>query len=342
MIISFHQFSERFSKLHPFPVYLLSGEESFFLNEGIKMIKKRFLQGDMDDFNFSGFHAEDVEPARVVEVAETLPVLAEYRVVVVQNVDKWTSRERKTLTSYVSRPSPSTCLVLTSTKLDEKDRLTGEVNKNGVVVNCKSLTRDRLAAWVRKRLKKAGKNIDDHALYTLIEFTGNDMRSLDNDMEKLILYTSDRQDVSVEDVVKVSSAMRSISVFEVVNTLMAKRLKDALFYLRRALVDGEPPMRILYFITREYRMMIRAKLFMESGKSPGEAAKMSGVPYFKHKEFLERVRSFSLDELYRIYERLFDADMELKNNIQKPAQVLETLFLSLLNQGQKSYAPYAD
>ena len=123
--------------------------------------------------------------------------------------------------------------------------------------------------------------------------------------------------------------MRSISVFEVVNAVIEKRLKDALLFLKRAIDEGEPPVRIFYFIVREFRMMLKAKILIEAGESAEDAAKEAGVPPFKVAEFSQRLRKFTKKDLQRVFERLIDVDSRLKGGALRPETVLEELFLSI-------------
>lgn len=188
---------------------------------------------------------------------------------------------------------------------------------------------ERLKGWIKKEFSQSGKTIDDEAVYALIEATGSSMHDLANDMEKILLYTHGKKHVTSLDVVKVSSGMRSISVFEIVNSIMNGNIKKALKFLYKAIEDGEPPVRILYFITREYRLLLRIRAFIDRGLAPHEAMKKAGVPYFKTQDFLKQLKVISIDDLYRIYKRLLAADLDLKGSTSRPVHVLEQLIMGL-------------
>ena len=71
------------------PLYLLHGEEEFFINEALFLIEKAAL-GDMGrDFNFDSFHAKETPASNILDVAETLPMMAQRRMVIVRDADKW-------------------------------------------------------------------------------------------------------------------------------------------------------------------------------------------------------------------------------------------------------------
>lgn len=327
MAINYIEFSERFEKLKPSPVYLFSGEERFFIDEGIKAVREKFLDESARDFNYDIYSASDIAASKVVEMAETLPVMARCRVVIVKDIDGWSSKERETMISYINQPSPSTCLILTATKLDRREKFSAAIEKKGMIILCQPLYKQGLTAWLRQRVRQAGRGIENEALHMLADISGNDIGTLNNEIEKLILYCGDRKSISTEDVATVSSGMKSVTVFEVVNAMIEKRFKEAVFYLKRAIDEGEPPVRIFYFIVREFRLMLKARILIDAGDPPDAAARAVGIPPFKVSEFSQRVQKIPKKELYKLFGKLMETDLKLKGGALKPAMALEELLL---------------
>lgn len=327
MILNFTEFSERFGVSKPYPVYIFSGEERFFIDEGVKVVKDKFLDAGLRDFNYDAYSAGDVDASNVINSAETLPVMAEKRVIVVKDADEWGAKDKEIIVGYLKNPSTSTCLILTASKLDKREKFFNSFDKSGVVILCQPLYKDGLKKWIIQQIRKGGKAIDKDAVDMLVEVSGNEMLSLNSDIDKLILYCNERKNISIKDVGAVSGSMRSFTVFEVVNAIIDRRLKDAVISLHRAIDDGEPPVRIFYFILREFRMMLKAKTAISRGKSNEEAAKLAGVPPFKVKEFSQKVNKISRDDLFKLFDKLIDIDSRLKGSSLKPAMILEDLLL---------------
>jgi len=329
MPISYIEFSERFDKLSPLPTYLFVGEERFFIDEGVKIVRERFLEKGCKDFNYDLYSAQDIQASRVVEIAQTLPFMAGRRVVIVKDIDEWKATDREVITAYIDSPSPMTCLILTASRLDRRERFSMTLERKGMVVLCQPLYKQNLAGWIRRRIQQSGKDIDLHALDLLIEMVGKDMMTLNQDIEKLILYCGDRVKITMKDVVEVSSAMRSVSTFEVVDAMMEGRLKESLIFLKRAIDEGEPPVRIFYFIVREFRAMLKARMLIDTGKDLDEAIQAAGVPQFKVKEFSRPLQRFSLKDLQKIFMRLVETDGMLKGGALRPEIALEGLLLHI-------------
>lgn len=327
MVFNYPEFSEQFSRLKPLPVYLFSGEERFFVDEGVRAVKEKFLEEGLKDFNYDVYSASEIEAGKVIDTAETLPVMAEKRVLVVKDADEWTAKDKEIITGYLKDPSSTTCLILTASKTDKREKFYSSIEKQGAVILCQPLYKDGLRKWVIHRIRQSGKNIDKDALDILTEVAGNDILSLNNDLEKLILYCSDRKNISIKDAEAVSSSMRRFSVFEVVNSIIDRKIKDAVFSLHRALDDGEPPVRVFYFILREFRMMLKCRTLIDTGELQEEAAKLSGVPAFKVREFSQRMKKFSRKDLFLLFDKLLSIDSRLKGGGLTPRMILEELLL---------------
>src|SRR3990172_10973057 len=261
--INYTEFSGRFKGLNPSPVYLFTGEERLFIDEGVRLVSARVLEDGIREFNCDILSATDIKSSNVISIAETLPVMTNCRVVVVKDIDSWASKEREGLISYINNPSPTTCLILTAAKLDKRERFANTIDKKGVMVLCQPLSKNQLGGWIRQEVKRSGKTINDDAAQMLSDMAGSDMMSLRNDIEKLTLYCMDKKTISLSDVTKVSNNIRSVSVFEVINAIFDRRLKDAILALKRALDEGEAPVKIFYFITREFRTMLKASLLID-------------------------------------------------------------------------------
>ncbi len=336
--ISYTEFSGRFKGLKPSPVYLFTGGERLFIDEGVRLVSERVLEDGIREFNYDTFSATAIKSSGVIGIAETLPVMTNCRVVVVKDVDEWDSKEREGLISYLNNPSPTTCLILTAAKLDKREKFANTIDKKGVMVLCQPLSKNQLSGWIKQEVKRSEKTISDDAVSILADMAGSDMMSLRNDIEKLTLYCRDKKTISLNDVTRVSNNIRSVSVFEVINAIFDRRLKDAVRALKRALDEGEPPVKIFYFITREFRTMLKASLLIDGGETPDKAAIRAGVPPFKAGEFSQRLKKFNRTELSSMFERLTDTEGLLKGSAIKPAIVLEKLLLSVcgfVNPGSK-------
>jgi len=95
-----------------FKIYFLSGVNEHAKQKKAKAIKKMVLNGEVNEFNFDVLYAEDHAIQRVVDLANTFPFCSEYRLVILKNFGKYSSKDKKHLEEYVKNPSEHTCLIL--------------------------------------------------------------------------------------------------------------------------------------------------------------------------------------------------------------------------------------
>ncbi|MBI4715360.1 MAG: DNA polymerase III subunit delta, partial [Nitrospirae bacterium] len=227
------------------PLYLFYGEERFLVEEGVQRLKEKVLDPATVDFNLSLFREEDRSAARVTDAALTFPVMSPMRMVVVHGVDSWPKGEMERLSAYFSNPSPTTCLVLTAGKVDErKSSLFSAVSLRGTAVSCPPLFERELEGWISARLRKAGKTASSDAVAFWTASIGSDLHRLAAELDKSAAFVGERKEITEEDTAQLTAGGRQVSAFEFVAALGGRDVRAALPLLKKAL-DGGVPVEIL-------------------------------------------------------------------------------------------------
>lgn len=169
------------------PIYLLCGEEPFYIDKISDYIEKNTLKDTEKDFNLSILYGKDVDAATVSNSAKRFPMMAEFQVVIVreaQNIKNFDD-----LVYYASNPLKSTVLVLNYKyrKLDKRKKVFKEFEKNGVVFESKKLYEDKIPGWITGYLKEKGYGIQPPASLLLTEYLGNDLQKIVMELEKLLI-----------------------------------------------------------------------------------------------------------------------------------------------------------
>ena len=125
--INYTELYKRFSRNEISPVYIFSGNQAYLMDEAISELKK-ITVGASSDFNFSLFYGDSTPAREIIITAKTYPMLSRMRLVVVKNADRFPESEIKSIDSYISSPSPSTCLILIVE--EEKDRKSTRLNSS--------------------------------------------------------------------------------------------------------------------------------------------------------------------------------------------------------------------
>jgi len=169
------------------PVYLLMGEEGYYIDQISQLILDTALKPEERDFNFDLLYGADTRANDIINLARQFPMMAERRVVVVREFQSLPDKD--VLVSYVKNPMPSTILVLCHKHgaLDGRRSLSAEIKKKGIVMESKCLYEDRLPDFVLGYLRPKGIAIDSQAVQMLCEHVGSDLTRLVSEMDKLRL-----------------------------------------------------------------------------------------------------------------------------------------------------------
>lgn len=168
------------------PIYFLMGEESYYIDSLTKYIENNILQEEEKGFNQVILYGKDVDMDEVISNAKRYPMMAERQVVVVREAQHLV-RSIERLQSYAENPQPTTVLVFAykGKTLDKRKKVYKTLLKNGVVLETKKMFENQVPDWIRRVLKGSGYTIDPKASEMLVEFLGNDLGRISNELDKL-------------------------------------------------------------------------------------------------------------------------------------------------------------
>jgi DNA polymerase-3 subunit delta len=311
------------------PLYYLYGDESYLIEKSAKKLLSRLIPADMRDFNLNVYYGNECAGEEIVASAQTLPMFAEWRAVLVKNSDKLQAAALEVLAAYVQDPSPSTCLVFQGEKIDQRKKFFTEIKKSGDLVEFKRLYENQLLPFIRNEAAEHGKKFQPAAAEMLICLSGNNLQELVSQIEKIVLFVGKRDVVEMDDVKAVVSDTKVDSVFELANSLGEKNLEKALRNLHTLVHDGEAPLLILSMLGRHFRQLWRVRELAEKKTPAPEISKVVGVhPYFLQ-GILRQSKNYRDAELKGIFEKFFTLDLAFKTGSGKPSLLLEQLVMEI-------------
>ena len=170
-------------------VYYFHGPEETLKEEALGALVDLAVDAGSRDFNYDVRHATALDPEALHALVNTLPMMAEKRVVVIRDVDGWTvkSPTRKVLLEYLAKPAVETLLVLHQgpPKADDKDEVDKELAERAQVVNFADLDAEEAFAWVTKRAKQLDIPLTTEGATHLVNAAGSSLALLRLELEKL-------------------------------------------------------------------------------------------------------------------------------------------------------------
>jgi DNA polymerase-3 subunit delta len=171
--------------------------------------------------------------------------------------------------------------------------------------------------------------IDDAAISALVDSVGTDISALDDGLERLALYVGANQLVTVAAVEACVSRVRVESIWALVDAVSTGDRRTALKAAASLLDDREPPLRILSLLSRQLRLLGRARQALDDGASPDAAAAAAGAPPFKARELASAARRMDMRQLSLAFRVLCEADLVQKGGKCPPDIALEATVLAL-------------
>lgn len=313
----------------PAPVYLIHGPEALLRSEAVAAVTEAVLDPGLADFNLDRFEGGSCRAEDVVAAAQTLPVMAARRLVVVRGMECFKGDQLAPLAAYVADPSPTTCLLLEADKVDLRKAPFSTVKRVGHVLACQPLYERQLVPWVHQRVRAMGLSIDPEAAQFLAAYTGPNLSALASELDKAAAWLGpEERRIGLEAVEETVGVGRVHTVFELTDALGERRAGKALKALGTLLDAGEPPLRIQAMIVRHFRNLWKAREAQANGRERDLAAAV-GVAPFLAKKLADQARRHSDAELARVFRSFVRVDFDLKGGAASPRRTLESEVLSL-------------
>ena len=300
------------------PIYLLHGEESFFIEEITKAILDNAVEESSKDFNETILYGRDVELSEVLTAAKRFPMMSERQLVLIkeaQDLKCWRRKdELAQLEAYAKKPVRSTVLVLAfmNKKIDGRLKAVKILSKSGVLFHSEKVRDYKLPQWIQAYSRDEGLDVEPNAVQMLADYLGNDLRKVCNELTKLKLVIKGKAKVTSEDIEKHIGISKEYNIFELQKALGTKNLEKASRIVNY--FEANPknnPMAMIAPILLNYFN----RIFVYHGlkdKSQDSAAKAMSCSPYAVKEYASASRLYSQVKVAKIFGYLRDADKKSK------------------------------
>lgn len=184
-----------------------------------------------------------------------------------------------------------------------------------------------LMNWAAGVLAREGRKITARDMELFLTKTGTDMGNIRMELEKLITYTMGRDVVRAQDIEAVCTTRTANKIFDMVRAVTEKNQKRALDLYYDLLTLKEPPMRILFLLSKQYRQLFLAKQMTEEGASRNEIASRLGVPAFAAGNIISCARAYTTEELEQAEKDFIDAEEAVKTGRLQDVLSVELLIV---------------
>ncbi len=209
------------------PVYLLHGEEGYYIDELVKDFEA-LVPEEERDFNLYVLYAPESGVETVMDVCHRYPMMAERQVVIVKEAQAIRADQLNRLHSYVERPNPTTVLVISCRGAQAKGKeLLAAVKKNGVIFESKRLSERNILPVISDLIKEKKLSVDPKALSMLRDYIGVDLARLYNEIDKLALILGPRAMITPEAIERNIGISKDYNNFELIDAINSRNAAKA-------------------------------------------------------------------------------------------------------------------
>ena len=312
-------------------VLLFEGDEEYMKQTALADLRKLLLPDGMEELNETILDAPETD--QLIAASETLPFMADRRLVVIRDHPALTGRAEgdEKLTGYLASVPLSTVLLFYCTKKpDGRKKLYTVIKKmNGVVVF--SPLKDReLTTFVTSAFKDLGKECDERTADYLIFTCGSDAGSLMTEIAKIASHAPDTPAVHPDEVRALATPSTECTVFQMVDALVSGQHERAFRLMQNQLLNGTDRLYMLSMLLRQFRLMQHIRIMQYEKCSRDIIRSNLGVPPFAVEQYTRQAALYTNGQIKQAVRLCLDTEYAVKSGRLNPEGSLESVMLKLI------------
>ena len=324
-----YEFLKKFSEQKPQPIYYVFGTENYLKDQVVKVIISRFKSSDSDDFDSVILHGNDANCGfSAVEQLEMMPFIAKYRIVILKNFDTMNISDKNLIAQYTQNPVNTSILVLTADKIDERTKVNKLISENAQKIICRSpYSSADILRWLNIEIKEKNITMDNKSKELFTRSIELDYQYAASELEKLIIFTKGKKNITIEDVKETVGKSRTNKVYDLQNEIGNKNLKKALIILENMIVNNESAVFIIIMLSNFFRVLWKIKALQKNNISNPEIENryLPEIFFSFRKNHISYANKYTDSSIKEVFSLLLQADIDAKSLNLKDEIILETL-----------------
>lgn len=318
------------------PIYLLMGDEPYFIDEITDLLVNTVLPEEERDFNQTILYGMETNVASVVTLARSFPMMSDYQVVVIKEAQNLSKIDE--LEVYAKNPLQSTILILNykNGTLDKRKKLYAEVSKNGIVFESKKIPEYKIPAFVSSYIQSKGLTIGQKPAQMLADYLGNDLSKLTNEIEKLLIAipAGDKQITAelIEENVGISKDFNNYELLKAVvekNIFKANQIAD---YFEKNPKNN--PLIVTLVVLFNFFSNLMICYWAKNKTEQGLATELGFRTPYQAKDYVTAIRNYNAFKCMEIISllRTYDAKGKGVNNVStSDGELLKELIYKIMH-----------
>ncbi len=292
------------------PLYLLYGEESYFIDEISSYIEANALTESEKAFNQTVLYAKDIEINAVLENARRFPMMANYQVIVLKEAQGY--KKLDDFEPYFEKPVPSTILVICvkGKKIDGRSKLF-KLSKKYVSFESKKLYEDsELPRWIKQNLADNGLGINDTNALLIADHLGSDLSKVANELQKLLINRGELKEVSEAMIEKYIGVSKEFNVFELLSAV-AHRNGKRIFYISHHMSNNKD-FSIIPLLAQFNSFFIKGLVLKQKNLRDQKGMMSIGIGFRQIRDYEKLLANYNALEMEKVIALVAEYDLKSK------------------------------
>ena len=295
------------------PVYLLMGEEEFFIDQITELFINNILSKNEKEFNLNIIYGKDTSVDTIVSICKKYPLMSDYQLVIVKEAqDLGNSIEN--LSNYLKNPLSSTILVINYKHklIDKRKSIYKLIQKTGKVFESKFLYDNQVQKWISDKFSNNGFSIDIKSVSLINEHLGNKLSNINNEIIKLLEIKKESKKIDVNDIQKYVGISKDYNNFEFRKSIGNMNFKKA--HLIADYFSKNPKSNpLVVTITLLFDYFCKLMVYqVNSDLNPKILSSKIGInPYFLN-EYVSEGKNYSIKKIVKVMSVIREYDMYSK------------------------------
>ncbi len=319
-------------------IIFLYGQDAYRSRQKLKEIVDRYKKIQKSGLSLMCLDGEDLKFEDFKDTIQQVSMFGEKKLLILSGVFANQDFKEKFLkNSKELSKTKDTILFYEDNEISKKDKFLNFLKTGAKTQNFQLLQGEKLKSWIRQECLKFKTEIDSGAIDKLINFVGNDLWLLSNEIKKLVNYRAPQQRgeggkggrINVEDVDLLVKPKIETAIFKTIDAISQKNKKQALLLIHQHLEKGDNPLYLLSMVNYQFKNLLIVKDLMEKQRPYYFISKITRLHPFVVKKSYQQAGKFTFSELKKIYRKIFQADIDIKTGKINPETALDLLITGI-------------
>lgn len=309
------------------PVYLLTGEEPFYIDKLTQCFEDN-IEESIKDFNYDVLYGKDTNADAIISICRQYPFMAERRFVILKEAQLLDKREwgkdtqdpetrggkkLQKLLAYFANPAQQTVLIICNKSKTFDIACKNQIIKHGgMFYESKPIADYKLVDWIVSYLKEKKYTFDSQVPTILAEYLGNDLQKIANEVGKMMINLKGVEHITENAVTEFIGISKQYNVFELENALVRRNVSKANAIVSNMIAnpkDNPLPMLLPILFGYFSKILIASQ---STDKTSAGIAKALGTTEYIAKSYMPGIQNYSMPQLFAILSFFEEYDLKSK------------------------------